>query len=97
MRWPFSEWGADVVISGHSHTYERIMRHDIVYFVNGLGGRKRYEFGGPVKGSESRYNANWGAQRVTATEDELEFEFYSISGRLKDRHRIVAQPLQDPE
>lgn len=97
MRWPYAEWGADVVISGHSHTYERIMRHDIVYFVNGLGGRKRYEFGEWVKGSESRYNSNWGAQRVTATADELEFEFYSISGRLKDRHRIVAQPTQDPE
>ena len=23
MQWPFAQWGADVVLSGHDHTYER--------------------------------------------------------------------------
>ena len=39
MQWPFAAWGADAVLSGHAHAYERIERDGIVYFVNGLGGR----------------------------------------------------------
>ena len=38
MQWPFAAWGADAVISGHVHTYERLVRDGTVYFVNGLGG-----------------------------------------------------------
>src|SRR5687767_7205137 len=26
MQWPFAQWGADVVLSGDEHNYERIMR-----------------------------------------------------------------------
>ena len=25
MRWPFAEWGASAVLSGHDHLYERVM------------------------------------------------------------------------
>ncbi|HKQ69905.1 MAG TPA: carbohydrate-binding protein [Polyangiaceae bacterium] len=25
MQWPFKDWGADVVLNGHDHTYERII------------------------------------------------------------------------
>ena len=38
MDWPFQEWGTDVVISGHAHTYERFDKNGIPYIVNGLGG-----------------------------------------------------------
>jgi tartrate-resistant acid phosphatase type 5 len=44
MQWPFAQWGADVVISGHDHTYERISRDGIWYLVNGLGGAGQYDF-----------------------------------------------------
>ena len=57
MQWPFAQWGADAVMSGHAHDYERIVRDGIVYFVNGLGGASRYNFGTPVTGSAFRYNA----------------------------------------
>lgn len=90
MRWPFAEWGADVVFSGHSHTYERIERNGIVYFVNGLGGAPRYRFDGAVKGSKERYRADWGAQKVTATPDRLRFEFYNVDGELVDRYELEA-------
>ena len=36
----FAEWGADIVIGGHDHDYERLHRDGIVYIVNGLGGRE---------------------------------------------------------
>lgn len=91
MRWPFARWGADVVISGHAHVYERVEHGGVTYFINGLGGAPRYKFRRtPVSGSARRYGANWGAQRVVATETALEFEFLSVGGRSVDRYRIPA-------
>jgi tartrate-resistant acid phosphatase type 5 len=91
MQWPFAEWGADVVLSGHAHAYERIERDGIVYFVNGLGGAPRYFFWFPVSGSRIRYNADWGAQRVTVVEDALVFEFWSASGEAIDSYTLPAK------
>ncbi len=91
LQWPFAEWGADAVVSGHAHTYERIMRDGIVYFVNGLGGSERYNFTTPVAGSASRYNANWGAQKVTVSSTSLLFEFYDVAGALIDSYTIPAE------
>jgi tartrate-resistant acid phosphatase type 5 len=86
MQWPFEAWGTDVVIGGHDHTYERILRDDnadgvtMPYFVNGVGGRSLYGFSVPVAGSKVRYSANYGAQLVTATPYLITFDFYSITG-----------------
>lgn len=91
MQWPFAAWGADAVLSGHAHAYERIERDGIVYFVNGLGGAPRYLFGLPLADSRVRYNADWGAQKVTVTEDALVFEFWSASGELIDSYKLPAR------
>lgn len=88
MEWPFSEWGADAVISGHAHAYERIQRNGIVYFVNGLGGAARYGFAAPVTGSALRYRDNWGAQKVTVSDTELSFDFYDVAGSLVDSYHL---------
>lgn len=88
MRWPFAEWGADAVVSGHVHTYERIMRDHIVYFVNGIGGASRYNFGAHIQGSAARYRDTPGAQRVTITGDALVFECYATGGKLVDRYTL---------
>lgn len=90
MQWPFAEWGADAVLSGHAHAFERIERDGIVYFVNGLGGATRYFFGFPVAGSRVRYNADWGAQKVTVGEGALVFQFWSASGELIDSYSLPA-------
>ena len=39
MQWPFEAWGADAVLAGHDHTYERLLVGSIPYFVNGIGGK----------------------------------------------------------
>lgn len=88
LRWPFAKWGADAVISGHAHTYERVMAEGIVYFVNGLGGADRYSFGVKVPGSVVRYNANWGAQKVSVTDEGLRFEFYNVAGKRIDTYTV---------
>ncbi|MCS7038868.1 MAG: metallophosphoesterase [Caldilineales bacterium] len=92
LQWPFAAWGADVVIAGHDHTYERIVRDGIVYIVNGLGGGARYGLRRPVTGSVFRYNADWGALRVTATATTLDLAFYRVGDdrRPVDRYRIRA-------
>ena len=35
MQWPFKDWGADLVLSGHSHAYERLHVGGLTYIVNG--------------------------------------------------------------
>jgi hypothetical protein len=90
MRWPFKAWGADVVLSGHAHVYERLSRGGLTYVVNGLGGQTRYTFGKALSGSKVRYKANWGAQKVTVTKAKMTFRFYSVSGHLVDTFSITA-------
>lgn len=37
MRWDFKAWGANLVIDGHEHVYERIERpNGLTYITNGL-------------------------------------------------------------
>ncbi len=90
MQWDFAEMGADAVLSGHDHTYERLLVDGIPYFVNGLGGVALYDWTTIVDGSAARYNANFGAMLITATAEQLTFEFYTVRGRLIDRY-IVQQ------
>jgi tartrate-resistant acid phosphatase type 5 len=89
LQWPYRQWGADVVLSGHAHDYERILNDGMTYFVNGLGGAARYAFAeSPVSGSVIRYDAEWGAQRVTATDTALTFAFYDTRGDLIDSYTL---------
>jgi hypothetical protein len=92
MQWPFASWGADVVLSGHDHTYERIFADGIVYFVNGLGGDSIYGFVSPVSGSQLRYNGDHGAMRVEASNTAISFEFISLSGSIIDTYTLQAAP-----
>jgi hypothetical protein len=67
MQWPYAQWGATAVLAGHEHSYERIHRDDILYFINGLGGRRRiHPFGDAKPGSAVRYNQDYGAMLITA-------------------------------
>lgn len=91
MRWPFAKWGADAVLSGHAHVYERVMHDGIPYFINGLGGATRYKFARHTDGSVVRYCKNCGAQKVTVTTSTVEFAFYSESGRLVDRYQLKSR------
>jgi tartrate-resistant acid phosphatase type 5 len=85
MDWPFREWGAHAVLAGHDHVYERIVREDgLPYFVNGLGGGAIYDFKTPVPGSQVRYNGDYGAMLVVATEMSLTFQFITRSGEIID-------------
>lgn len=89
LQWPFAKWGADAVIAGHDHLYERLERDGIPFIVNGLGGRDSprnlgHRFSLPSEGSKVRYNQDFGALLVTADERCINFSFYNIESELID-------------
>jgi hypothetical protein len=94
MQWPFADWGADVVLAGHDHTYERIsLPDDILYFVNGLGGKSIYEFPDIVEGSQLRYNGDYGAMLVDVSLGKIRFRFINRQGEVIDDVDLV-KPLE---
>jgi hypothetical protein len=89
MRWNFQNYGIHAVLNGHDHTYERLTKDGVMYFVNGLGGRSIYSFGNPLPETQFRYNGDYGAQLVTVTGNEMKLEFYNRAGELIDSHTIT--------
>jgi hypothetical protein len=85
MAWPFETWGAESVMSGHDHDYERLQVGGIPYFVNGLGGAGIYPFEKPaLPQSRLRYGDKHGAMLITATSTGITYEFWSVDGQLID-------------
>lgn len=95
MRLPYNEWGADLILSGHQHVYERLEVEKLTYIINGLGGHPWvYEIHNcetKAEGSKVRYNAAHGAMVVQADDTSLRICFYSIAsgGSLVDHHEIT--------
>lgn len=84
MRWPFAAWGADAVLSGHDHTYERFDIGGFPYFVNGLGGKSLYGFSAPEPNSVVRFDTEYGAMRGRADAARLMLSFVTIGGQVID-------------
>jgi hypothetical protein len=91
LRWPFKEWGADAVLVGHEHLYERLDVGGLPYFVNGIGGGGLYEFAVPLPESKSRYREDFGAMRVTATSAGINYEFIDVKGTKVDALSVPKQ------
>jgi tartrate-resistant acid phosphatase type 5 len=90
MRWPFKEWGASAVLSGHDHTYERLQVDGLTYFVNGLGGGSIYPFETIENGSQVRFDASYGAMLVEASQSSLNFQFITTQGEFIDEYTMQA-------
>ena len=94
MRWPFISWGAESVMNGHDHLYERLDVGGTPYFVNGAGGNGLYTFdnlGTLPAGVTSviRYNENHGAMLVTATTLGITYQFYNANSVLVDNYNVA--------
>lgn len=101
MQWPFAAWGADVVLSGHDHVYERLEVDGIPYFVNGVGGQAVYSFANvdnlPAEATSLfRYNDDFGAMLVTVTESGLTSQFFDADGRLIDEYALAKSCPVEP-
>lgn len=86
MQWPYKQWGADVVISGHDHLYERILVDNLPYFVNGSGGGGLYQFNTPIPGSQIRFNQDYGAMLVEGDAQTLTFKYVTKMGDVLDEY-----------
>lgn len=84
IQWPFKDWGADAVLAGHDHTYERFSINGIPYFVNGAGGAGMYPIGAPIAGSQFTNDNQHGAMLVEATATQATFKFYNTAGAVMD-------------
>lgn len=68
VRLPFKAWGADLVISGDTHAYQRFTVDGLTYVVNGAGGRD-------ISGS--------GTASPNENDDYLDFQLFGTYGALK--------------
>jgi len=89
MQWPYKEWGATAVISGHDHVYERLTIDDFLYIINGLGGTTRYDFPNPLPGSQVRYQTEQGAMLVDADASTITFQFINRFGEVIDSYSLT--------
>lgn len=99
MRWPFKEWGAHLVISGHAHNYERLRVDGLDYLVCGTGGGElrdattnsaKLPVDGNGKPVSIRFLKQFGCLQVIADPRRLHAEFTDLDGQPQDRLRIVA-------
>lgn len=85
------EYGADVVLAGHEHNYERFALQDpqgnadpvrgIRQFVIGSGGRSHYTFGPPIANSEVRNSDTTGLLKLTLHATSYSWEFIPEPGK----------------
>ena len=85
--------GADIVLSGHNHQYERFApqtttgslssTRGIVQFVAGTGGAGLYDFNSTKPNSKYRYKG-YGVLRLDLKATSYSYSFVTLSGGLKD-------------
>jgi tartrate-resistant acid phosphatase type 5 len=93
MLWPFEAWGADVVLAGHDHLYERFEVGLLPYFTVGLGGASIYNPVTWLPETRKQYHEDFGALRVTADRHGMSFEFVNAEGKIIDTyHRAKECP-----
>jgi Concanavalin A-like lectin/glucanases superfamily/Bacterial Ig-like domain len=83
--------GADVVLSGDDHLYERFApqttlgvpdpAHGVRQFVVGTGGRSHYEFGLILANSEVRANEAFGVLKMTLHPGSYGWKFEPVAGK----------------
>jgi tartrate-resistant acid phosphatase type 5 len=101
LQWPFGEWGADVVMAGHDHLYERLEKNTVPYIVNGSGGSTLYDFenAGNLPADVTsivRYNDNYGAMLISADGSGMRLQFFNIDNELIDDHLVARQCNIEP-
>jgi len=98
LQWPFKEWGADIIFSGHSHQYERINEINdphFYYIVNGLGGRAKFYDCNVNPLDNERFNSlcydqNYGAMKLEANSEELKIRFINVDELVVDEVIILS-------
>jgi hypothetical protein len=81
--------GAELVITGHEHNYERFAEMDasgtavspgLREFVVGTGGAGLYPFGTPLAASQVRSNSTFGVLKLTLRSGGYDWQFVPVAG-----------------
>ncbi len=97
LQWPFREWGATAVLSGHDHSYERFEAGGMPYVVVGTGGAPLYKPKPTVPGSLVRIFGSHGALRIDADADGARAAFASSTDGARDTFELrPARELAPP-
>lgn len=76
-----SEAGADVVLAGHDHHYERLApQRGLRTFIVGTGGKSLYPVFNPFPGSEGHSDSTYGVLELRLGVDAYTWEFHAIGG-----------------
>src|SRR6266545_3724226 len=84
------DYGADVVLNGHDHTYQRFAPQNpsaqadpkgIREFVVGTGGAGLYSFPTNQPNTEVRNNTTWGVLKLTLHATSYDWQFVPIAGQ----------------
>lgn len=90
MQWPYRAWGADLLLAGHDHDYERIVSDGLPLLVNGASGAALRPYVLETVGSQRGHADSYGALRVRVNGERLIAEFVSPGGFLIDRVQLFA-------
>lgn len=75
LRWPYKAWGADLVMSGDKHAYERLTAPEgYPLIIGGWSGRSLDAADADSPYMALRYATDYGAVKLTASCDELKVE-----------------------
>jgi hypothetical protein len=84
-----SDTGAEIVINGHEHNYERFAPMNATgqadlqglrEFVVGTGGRNHYDFATILSNSEVHDNTSFGVLKLTLHPGSYDWQFIPVAG-----------------
>ncbi len=91
-QWPFAAWGADAVLQGHDHLYERFER-ELPYFTAGIGGQSLTGVAQLLAGSEVHFADDHGALLVDATAEIAHVQAVGANGTVIDERVLFPEPV----
>lgn len=98
MQWPFRAWGADLVLAGHDHSYERFAVDGFPYVVDGLGGATLYSIQPLITGGSAfRYTSTVGVVHLEADAQLLRLRFADVNDVVQDEIALRPAPADRPE
>ena len=84
------DYGAEVVLNGHTHNYERFAPQDaqgratpngIREFIVGTGGSELHRFNSPIANSEARNDNTFGVLKLTLHPMSYDWQFIPVAGQ----------------
>ena len=93
QRWVplFEEYGVQLVLAGHDHTYQRFAaRNGVTYVVHGGGGATLYRLRGCPRSypPRARARSEHGFLSVSIGPDDLQVTAVDLKGRVRDRFTL---------